>query len=185
MEILSDHDEAYSGESLCKWRELTGLELIRSEGFDRIGEVSWLEMSLYMRSTLLRDTDSMSMAHSLEVRVPFLDHSVIEGILSIEAIHKLNGDHSKPLLSNSLSEILPTPVLTSKKKTFTIPIQKWILADPAKRVENRLFNLSDLLLHYFNPDQVAKVWSDYVRKRNSWAYPWSLYVLDEWIRINL
>lgn len=185
VKILSDHDEAYSDESFCKWRELTGLELIRSEVFDRIGEVSWLEMSQYMRSTLLRDTDSMSMAHSLEVRVPFLDHSVIEGILSIEAIHKLNGDYSKPLLSSSLVDILPAPVLTSKKQTFTIPIQKWILADPLKRVENRLFNLSDLLLHYFKPDQVAKVWSDYVRKRNSWANPWSLYVLDEWIRINL
>ena len=63
----------YSRE-LAEWQKVVADNLEVARKYDAVGKVSWLELSHYMRSTLLRDTDMMSMAHSLEVRVPFVDH---------------------------------------------------------------------------------------------------------------
>ena len=78
-------NEALRGNNggLQTWRQSVAAQTAQAARYDAVGEVSWLELSQYMRSTLLRDTDMMSMAHSLEVRVPFVDHILADHILPV------------------------------------------------------------------------------------------------------
>lgn len=95
-------------------------------------EVSKLELSQYLRSVLLRDTDQMSMAHSLEVRVPFLDHKLVEFMLSLPDEYK-QGKGNKPLLHKALGkEILPDNIVHRKKMGFVFPWERWLHEDLAE-----------------------------------------------------
>src|SRR5439155_7597659 len=82
----------------------------RAEKLDAFTAVSCLEARSYMVSTLLRDTDAMSMAHSLEVRVPFLDHVLVESVMRLPESAKKNGKVPKPLLVRALQDLLPNEV---------------------------------------------------------------------------
>src|SRR6185503_8429451 len=107
---------------------------------DVINEVSRLEIKGYMANTLLRDADNMSMAHSLEVRVPFVDVNVAGFSLSLPGKLKLNGDVprvSKPLLVEAISDLLPREFLARRKMGFTLPFENWMqsrLKDDISRV---------------------------------------------------
>ncbi len=79
---------------------------------DVVNAISQLELRGYMTNTLLRDTDAMSMAHSLEVRVPFVDVKVVDFVLSLPGEWKLRGnDGPKPLLADAMSDLLPREFL--------------------------------------------------------------------------
>lgn len=168
-----------------QWRETNLMQMNVAARYDDVGEVSWLELSQYMRSTLLRDTDMMSMAHSLEVRVPLLDHPLLESVLTIRGRRKLNRGQSKPLLVESIRGMLPPEVVRNPKQTFTLPFEFWMREHLSSEVGGRLRDTSELLMAWLKPAAVAGIWNDYIRGRTNWARPWALYVLDEWMRKNL
>ncbi|HKF53473.1 MAG TPA: asparagine synthase (glutamine-hydrolyzing), partial [Candidatus Acidoferrales bacterium] len=88
---------------------------------DSFTSVSWLEIRSYLASMLLRDTDSMSMCHSLEVRVPFLDDALVRTVLSCPATAKDKRHARKALLIEAVGDLLPTSVIDRPKRTFTLP----------------------------------------------------------------
>ena len=90
-----------------------------------LSEVSVYELSTYMQNTLLRDTDQMSMASALEVRVPFLDHQLVEYVLSVsdEIKYPLT---PKSLLTDSFKGLVPNEVIYRKKMGFVLPWTKWL-----------------------------------------------------------
>src|SRR5205085_4148234 len=90
-------------------------------GSDVVNAVSLCELRGYMANTLLRDTDCMSMAHSLEVRVPFVDPVVARFVLSLPGAWKLNGGRPKPLLLDALGDLLPSEITHRPKMGFTLP----------------------------------------------------------------
>lgn len=90
---------------------------------------SWLECNLYMQNQLLKDTDSMSMQHGVEVRVPFLDQDLLDTLKSIKPRLKFKTDRPKSLLIDAFSSILPTAVWDRKKMGFTFPFQLWLTKD--------------------------------------------------------
>src|SRR5262249_24613806 len=77
---------------------------------DDFARISWAELTGYMREMLLRDSDQMSMAVSLELRVPFLDHQLVEYSLGLPAVEKLRWGRSKGLLIEAARDLLPTAV---------------------------------------------------------------------------
>jgi asparagine synthase (glutamine-hydrolysing) len=92
------------------------------------GKVAVLETCHYMRNQLLRDTDWASMAHSLEVRLPLVDHRLLQQLAApLAAASQVDG---KTLLSGSLATSLPTEVLRRTKTGFSIPIQRWLEQSP-------------------------------------------------------
>ncbi|MEK9154590.1 MAG: asparagine synthase (glutamine-hydrolyzing) [Patescibacteria group bacterium] len=99
--------------------------------------LSFLEMKLYLQNQLLKDTDFMSMHHSVEVRVPFLDHPLVEYLSSLSPKLKLSNDVSKPLLVDSVRNLLPAEILSRKKMGFTFPFQKWLSSD----VKGQMLNI--------------------------------------------
>jgi asparagine synthase (glutamine-hydrolysing) len=150
-----------------------------------VGGVSWLEMRTYMASTLLHDTDSVSMARSLEVRVPFLDTPLVEFVLSVPDAARVQTGVSKALLRKALAGMIPPEVLSQKKKTFTLPWEEWLRNALRKRVEASLKELSPALAGYVHAAGVQRVWDNFARGQTTWSRPWSLYVLNEWCRRHL
>ncbi len=170
---------------LAEWRAAVATGVACAAQYDEIGEVSWLEMSQYMRSTLLRDVDMMSMAHSLEVRVPLVDHRLIEHILPVRGQVKQAGAQRKPLMAKALSGLVPPEVTAHAKQTFTFPFETWLKRDLATSVKGRILSPMSGLDPWIGAEARATLWRDFEGNRTNWARPWALYVLMEWLDLNM
>ena len=100
--------------------------LDKIENFSPGNQASWMEMNLYMQNQLLRDSDVMSMAHGVEIRVPFLDKEFIELSLQIQSSIKYAGNFKKQLLIDTFKDILPEPIWNRPKMGFTFPFKEWL-----------------------------------------------------------
>jgi asparagine synthase (glutamine-hydrolysing) len=176
----------------AKNTELAECELANSEqaalaecaSLDPVNRVSWLETTCYMRNTLLRDSDCMSMAHGLELRVPFLDEALVRACFSISGRLKLQGPSPKSLLLRNLGVELPREIVNRTKVGFTLPWERWMRADLKPLIERtlqeRTWPPSNL-----NPRAVSAVWNRFLAGQTSWSRPWSLFVLQNWCQQNL
>jgi len=152
---------------------------------DSFTAISWLELRSYLVNTLLRDTDAMSMHHSLEVRVPFLDYPLVEYVLSLPESEKRGRTRPKDLLIRALGELLPEELVSQSKRTFTFPWENWLRSALGERIGAGLADWSPALELRFRGDQARDVWKDFLAGRTTWSRPWSLYVLNEWVKRNL
>jgi asparagine synthase (glutamine-hydrolysing) len=89
--------------------------------------MSYLDLRLRLPELLLARIDRMSMAVGLEVRVPFLDHELVELVLGIPQAAQLNGDETKSLLKRAVRGIVPQDVLERPKQGFRVPVDEWFL----------------------------------------------------------
>jgi asparagine synthase (glutamine-hydrolysing) len=162
------------------WRAWLEETARQAERLDSFAAVSWLEMRAYMVNTLLRDTDAVSMSHSLEVRVPLLDHKLVEFVLRLPTSAKRRPGIPKALLIESLGDLLPRDVVRQRKRTFTFPWERWLRGALGERVAVGLANLTPALRPFLDQEAVGRVWQDFLAGRTSWSRPWSLYVLNCW-----
>jgi asparagine synthase (glutamine-hydrolysing) len=163
------------------------LERVTAEARKRepLGGVSWLEMRTYMASTLLRDTDSVSMACSLEVRLPLLDTPLAEFVTALPDHARQKPGIQKALLAEAAKDLLPPPVLTQSKRTFTLPWEQWLRGPLQDRVAGSLARPAAPLQPFLRKEGLLPVWHDFLGGRTSWSRPWSLYVLNEWLNQHL
>ena len=150
-----------------------------------VAAISWLELRTYMASTLLRDTDSVSMARSLEVRVPLLDTPLVEFVCALPDYARRFPDHQKALLTESLADLLPPEILGQRKRTFTLPWEQWLRGPLKSRVFASLSNPAAALAPFLKPNALLTVWTDFEAEKTTWSRPWSLYVLNEWCKSHL
>jgi asparagine synthase (glutamine-hydrolysing) len=101
------------------------------------------DMQFVLTSDMLTKVDLMSMAHGLEVRVPFLDYEVVNFLFSLPDAYKINGSISKRILQDSFKDLLPRKLYKRPKKGFEVPILKWL------RTEMRSLIMTDLLSEDF------------------------------------
>lgn len=92
-------------------------------------KASWVELNLYLQNQLLRDADVMSMAHGVEIRVPFLDPALIRLLLSLDAATKYSGRLPKQLLIDAFAHRLPPAVWNRPKMGFAFPFAAWLQRD--------------------------------------------------------
>jgi asparagine synthase (glutamine-hydrolysing) len=164
------------------WLERAADEARKLEG---MGSVSWLEMRSYMASTLLRDTDSVSMARSLEVRVPLLDTPLVEFVGALpDAVRRRDGT-AKALLNEAIGDLLPQEILAQRKRTFTLPWEQWLRGPLRNRLEASFADIAPGLAPRVRADGVREVWSAFLAGKTSWSRPWSIYALNEWCRRHL
>jgi asparagine synthase (glutamine-hydrolysing) len=161
------------------WLERTADEARKLEP---VAGISWMEMRTYMASTLLRDTDSVSMAQSLEVRVPLLDTPLVEFVSALPDAARRRDGAQKALLVEALGDLLPPEILAQRKRTFTLPWEEWLRGPLRTRLEASFADPSPLLAPYLRPGGVRTVWTDFLAGKTTWSRPWSLYVLNEWCR---
>jgi asparagine synthase (glutamine-hydrolysing) len=164
------------------WRNWMAESVRQAETLDGFAAVSCLEARSYMAQTLLRDTDSVSMAHSLEVRVPLIDHLLVEHVARLPARVKYRPGVSKALLAESLRDLLPTGVTAQRKRTFTLPWEHWMRGALGAKVRTGMFELAPSLAEHLDGEAVRALWSAFESGQTSWSRPWSLYVLNEWCR---
>jgi len=149
------------------------------------GATAWLEMRTYMASTLLRDTDSVSMARSLEVRVPLLDTPVVEFVQALPEAARQKAQAPKALLVEAVGDLLPPSILARPKRTFTLPFAAW-LRDPLRaRLAASFAEPAPALAPLLKKDAVRRVSIAFSSGKTSWSRVWSLFVLNEWCRQNL
>jgi asparagine synthase (glutamine-hydrolysing) len=172
----------YSRDREYPWRARMRETARQAARLDSFTSVSCFELQSYMVNTLLRDTDTASMANSLEVRVPFLDHRLVEFVGRLPKSVKYTRDVPKSLLVEALSDLLPDEVVGQSKRTFTLPWDVWLRGPLGVRLSQDLSNLTEPLRQYLNPRAVRGAWQNFVIGQTNWSRPWSLYVLNEWVR---
>jgi asparagine synthase (glutamine-hydrolysing) len=177
----------YAGDYESGERELKNLEqasVVACQDLDPINRVSYLESTCYLRNTLLRDSDFMSMAHGLELRVPFLDQALVRACFRIPGKEKLRDDSPKALLLKSLGVDLPREIVHRPKKGFTLPFERWMRSDLRPLIE-QVLQQESRRSPYLNPCAITDVWNRFLARRTSWSRPWSLFVLQRWFEQNL
>jgi asparagine synthase (glutamine-hydrolysing) len=147
--------------------------------------ISWLELRSYTASTLLRDTDSVSMARSLEVRVPLLDTPLVEFVGALPEAARRRAGTPKALLVDAVRDLLPQEILSQEKRTFTLPWEEWLRGSLRGRMEASFANPAAALAPHLCLAGVREVWAAFLGGKTSWSRPWSIYVLNEWCRKNL
>ncbi|MGA7856127.1 MAG: asparagine synthase (glutamine-hydrolyzing) [Candidatus Acidiferrales bacterium] len=178
------------GDDVSAWHAMPWMQWLadaarQAEPMDPFTRISWLELRSYLVNTLLRDTDAMSMRHSLEVRVPFLDVPLVEYVLGVPEALKRNPRRPKSLLIDAMKDLLPEEVIAQNKRTFTFPWETWLRGKLGERVAVGLGDWSPALQARFDGRFALAVWRDFLRGRTTWSRPWSLYVLNEWAKRNL
>jgi asparagine synthase (glutamine-hydrolysing) len=179
---LGQNASAWTGTPWGKW---LGAAANEARFMDEFTGVSWLELRSYLVNTLLRDTDAMSMRHSLEVRVPFLDSSLVEYVLSLPESQKRNAAQPKALLIAALGEFLPKELIAQPKRTFTFPWENWMRGSLRERIAAGLDDWSPVLEPLLSGENALRVWDDFLASRTTWSRSWSLYVLNEWVKRHL
>ncbi|MEY2473862.1 MAG: hypothetical protein QOK28_3191 [Actinomycetota bacterium] len=141
-----------------------------------IDAVTLLELSSYLRDQLLPDTDTTSMAHSLEVRVPLLDDRVVETALALPPARRVDG---KLLLAEAAGVTAP-----QKKRTFTLPIDRWMQGQLRPTMRTAVLDdslpFADVLPSQFR----AQLWRDFEDNRAHWSKVWAVGVLRLWPSAN-
>ncbi|HKV37502.1 MAG TPA: asparagine synthase (glutamine-hydrolyzing) [Pyrinomonadaceae bacterium] len=156
---------------------------------DVVNRISQLELQGYMANTLLRDTDVMSMAHSLEVRVPFVDAKIVDYALALPGEWKLDQRQNgvpKPLLADALTDLLPRDFLARKKMGFTLPFKKWMQGRMRTEIETVFASDVQLAEAGLVVNEVRDLWRRFLRAPRAvgWTRPWSLFVLARWCQVN-
>ena len=148
-----------------------------------LSEVSLYELSTYMQNTLLRDTDQMSMASALEVRVPFLDHHLVEYVLSVSDDIKYPLT-PKSLLTDSFKGLVPNEVIYRKKMGFVLPWTKWLKNELREFCVDKMESIEKRGI--FEGGMVTQLWKSFLQNdpKVSWSRIWHIVVLEDWLQRN-
>lgn len=152
-------------------------------GMEYFSQATVGELEVYTRDVLLRDTDQMSMAHALEVRVPFFDYRLIEYVLSLP--DKIKYPHSpKKLLVDALAPRIPKAISQRKKMGFTLPMEQWLKNELVAMAEEKISQLAGR--NEFNEEAVMRKWKNFKQGDNRivWSQIWKLIVLSDWMQKN-
>jgi asparagine synthase (glutamine-hydrolysing) len=139
---------------------------------------SLLESSVYMRSQLLRDMDNFSMAHSLELRAPFLSHQLFETVYLLDQASKKSSEETKPLLANALVNPLPEEVTRQSKRGFTFPIERWLSSFIRRSFEDVAFDPA--LKGIWDQKAIRQLWTGHLAGQINWGMMWQLYAFARW-----
>jgi asparagine synthase (glutamine-hydrolysing) len=171
-------------DALCGERYSTGAPTPR--GLTAMQQVSWRELTGYMRNTLLRDSDVFSMSHALELRVPFLDREVAAAAFEAADALKLSRSTVKPLLVAAVKDLVPDAVWDRPKQGFVLPFADWMRGPLAPDVGAALGDAERLDALGIDPGAAHEVWCGFLRGQAgvTWSRPWALYSLVRWATLH-
>jgi asparagine synthase (glutamine-hydrolysing) len=151
-------------------------------GKDPLAAFLWLDQKYFLADDILTKSDRMSMAHSLEVRPPFLDHRIVEFAASLPAALKIRGSQQKFILRELMRDKLPQAVLTRKKIGFDIPAHDWLRGPLRDLLLDTLQAGATEHAELFNSEVLLKfVRLHLERKANIGYHLWGLLILFLWM----
>lgn len=161
------------------------MNTLPTEAFD-CGEVNrylWLDQRYYLADDILTKCDRMSMAHSLEIRPPFLDHRIVEFAASLPENFKVRGDSLKWILRELMRDKLPRTVLERPKEGFDIPTHRWFRGVLRPMMEDVVSDDAVRATGLFDAAFVRRIKNDHLARRANYGYPlWGLLNLFLWMK---
>jgi asparagine synthase (glutamine-hydrolysing) len=155
-------------------------------GLEVGSRLSVLDISNYLCSMLLRDSDAMSMAHALELRVPYLDRDLAEEALRLPVSVKVRAGRPKPILVDAIRPSLPSSVVNRRKRGFVLPFARWLRAELRECVTDVLSDSASLQRLGLDGRMARRIWEGYLAGTDgaSWARPWALFAVARFARCN-
>jgi asparagine synthase (glutamine-hydrolysing) len=145
------------------------------EQFKNINNMLNFDMNTFLQS-LLSKVDKMTMAHSLEARVPFLDHRLVEYVAKIPTSLKLRNFNEKYILRKIAKDFIGSSVIKQKKQRFFVPIVQWLDGELGQQVKTDLLNSN-----FFNSEQVKNIFRQYNTSKLYYARQiWTMYTFEKW-----
>ena len=141
-----------------------------------------MEINSFMTWRLLRDTDAMSMAHALEVRVPFVDHKVVEFICRLPVGWEKRWGFPKKLLVETLADILPKEILDRPKQGFQFPMGEWMKHELKPVVEEVLSEFSVKQRGLFDNKEIQGLLRQFQQGLIPYEVVWQFVILELWMR---
>ena len=153
----------------------------RARGWDPLSRIQYVETKTYLPGDLLTKVDRASMAHGLELRVPFLDHQLVELAARIPVRLKLRSGAGKYILKRLMRDRLPAAVLAKKKTGLSIPLAEWFRGPLRDWFAARVLRDDVFIAEWLQLDAVRRCWADHQSgSRDYNRFLWSLVVLESW-----
>jgi asparagine synthase (glutamine-hydrolysing) len=150
---------------------------------DPLSRVLYVDFKTWLANDILVKVDRMSMACSLEVRAPLLDHKIVEFAASLPPQLKFRGSVSKYLLKRHVAERLPAADVHRPKQGFELPLATWLRGDLREMARDLLFSTRAAGRGYVRPEAVRRLWDTHQScARNQASKLWALMVLELWHR---
>jgi asparagine synthase (glutamine-hydrolysing) len=159
------------------------LQKIENErpGSDFLSRMTYLELKLRLPELLLMRVDKITMATSVEARVPFLDHHLVEYAMGLPRSLKVEGRSGKHILKRALEEILPHDLLYSPKRGFGAPIREWFRNGLGEIFDAHLMNSPMRKRDFFDYKFIARLMDEHRRGAHDWSFHlWALLNLSMW-----
>ncbi len=141
--------------------------------------LTYIDFKIWIAEVLMTKIDKMSMANSLELRAPFLDHNLVEYMLSVEDRIK-QGNTNKYLLKQIAKKYLPKEIIHRQKKGFSSPFIEWIIEYYDKELLNLIYEVNSKL-NIFNEDFVKLLYNEAKEKRYKQHF-WNLFIFCKWYK---
>ncbi|MFN6994911.1 MAG: XrtA/PEP-CTERM system amidotransferase [Aquincola tertiaricarbonis] len=150
---------------------------------DPLALIQYIDMQTYLVGDINTKVDRASMAHSLEVREPLMDHELVEWAATLPSALKLQGGNGKKVLKKALEPALPHDVLYRPKMGFAVPLARWFRGPLKQRVRGSLLQGPMLDGGWFDPSVIRKMVEDHESGRHDHSTPlWSLLMFDAFLR---
>ncbi|HEY8995009.1 MAG TPA: asparagine synthase (glutamine-hydrolyzing) [Lacunisphaera sp.] len=148
-------------------------------GADPFQVVSGWELRTYMADTLLRDSDVFSMAHSLELRVPFVDRVLLEWLWPQPAWFKYDPRRLKRALADATADLVPAAVRNRPKQGFALPFAKWMLSELRPFLGETFSPSSLAACPWLNAGEASRLWQNYTTQKDprAWSRVWTVAML--------
>jgi asparagine synthase (glutamine-hydrolysing) len=149
---------------------------------DRVNQMLYVDTKTWLPDELLLKADKVTMANSVELRVPFLDHKVLEFAASLPGRYKVHGRQTKYLLKKVLAGRVPAEIIKRKKAGFPVPYAKWLQSDLRDWVADLLLDRRATERGYFEKHAVERLIDQKGHSRNQSKILFTLVALELWHR---
>ncbi|MBE6679413.1 MAG: asparagine synthase (glutamine-hydrolyzing) [Ruminococcaceae bacterium] len=172
-------DDYKNGESV---KEITGRIYKRVAKRDELTKKQYLDIMCWLPGDILLKADKMSMAHSLELRVPFLDKKVMKMAEDIPSKYKITKENTKYVLRHAANRTLPDEWANRPKKGFPVPIRLWLREEKYVQIVRRYFE-SDYASEFFDVDAIIKLLENHASgKENNARKIWTIFTFLVWYK---
>ncbi|WP_449538196.1 asparagine synthase (glutamine-hydrolyzing) [Ferdinandcohnia sp. Marseille-Q9671] len=152
------------------------------KGKDDVTKMQYLDLKLWLPGDILLKADKMSMAHSIELRVPFLDKEVMSMASQLPSNLRVNEIDTKYALRAASKKVLPDEWANREKVGFPVPIRHWLREEKYYNIVKEMFQ-SDIAKEFFHTDELIKYLDDHYHERQNYArYIWTVYVFLVWYK---
>jgi asparagine synthase (glutamine-hydrolysing) len=153
----------------------------KAKSFDRLAQQQYVDVKTYLADDILTKVDRMSMAVSVETRVPLLDYHIVEFALNLPARMKLHGARTKSILRKAVENMLPQFVLEKPKEGFSIPMKQWLRTSLKPMMLDLLSQAALEKSGYFDHHVVAQWIQEHLERRANHSHRlWTLMVFEMW-----